>query len=72
VEKAPVTIVKFEDFQCPYCKTVQPTFKDLLKKYDGQVPVVHKDLPLEAIRPQARQAAEAARVRGRAEEVLGG
>jgi protein-disulfide isomerase len=63
-ENAPVTIVKFEDFQCPFCKTAQPTFKDLLKKYDGKVRVVHKDLPLEAIHPLARQAAEAARCAG--------
>ena len=41
-----MTIVKFEDFQCPYCKTVQPSFSDLLKKYDGKVRLVHKDLPL--------------------------
>jgi protein-disulfide isomerase len=63
-EKAAVTIVKFEDFQCPFCKSVQPTFKDLLKKYDGKVRVVHKDLPLEEIHPLARQAAEAARCAG--------
>ena len=63
-EKAPVTIVKFEDFQCPYCKTVQPTFNDLLKKYDGKLRIVHKDLPLEAIHPLARQSAEAARCAG--------
>jgi len=63
-EKAPVTIVKFEDFQCPFCKTAQPTFKDLLKKYDGKVRLVHKDLPLDAIHPLARQAAEAARCAG--------
>jgi protein-disulfide isomerase len=58
---APVSIVKFEDFQCPYCKTVQPTYEELLKRYDGKVRLVHKDLPLDAIHPQARQAAEAAR-----------
>jgi protein-disulfide isomerase len=63
-ERAAVTIVKFEDFQCPYCKTVQPTFQELLKRYDGKVRLVHKDLPLEAIHPQARQAAEAARCAG--------
>jgi protein-disulfide isomerase len=63
-EKAKVTIVKFEDFQCPYCKTVQPTFIELLKKYDGKVRVVHKDLPLEQIHPQARAAAEASRCAG--------
>jgi protein-disulfide isomerase len=59
-----VTIVKFEDFQCPFCKTAQPTFKDLLKRYDGKVRVVHKDLPLEEIHPLARPAAEAARCAG--------
>ncbi len=63
-ENAPVTIVKFEDFQCPFCKTVQPTFNDLLKRYDGKVRIVHKDLPLDAIHPQARLAAEAARCAG--------
>ena len=63
-ERAPVTIVKFEDFQCPFCKSAQPTFKDLLKRYDGKVRIVHKDLPLEEIHPLARQAAEAGRCAG--------
>ena len=61
---APVKIVKFEDFECPFCKTVQPTLAELLKKYDGKVLLVHKDLPLEAIHPQATLAAEAARCAG--------
>ena len=60
-EKAPVTIVKFEDFHCPFCKQVQPTFNELLSRYDGKIRLVHKDLPLESIHPQARPAAEAAR-----------
>jgi protein-disulfide isomerase len=63
-EKAPVTIVKFEDFQCPFCKQVQPTFVELLKRYDGKVRLVHKDLPLESIHPLALHAAEAARCAG--------
>lgn len=63
-EKAAVTIVKFEDFQCPYCKTVQPRFAEILKKYGGKVRLVHKDLPLEELHPQARQAAEASRCAG--------
>ncbi len=62
--QAPVTIVKFEDFQCPFCKSVQPTFKEILKQYDGKVRVIHKDLPLEAIHPFALQSAEAARCAG--------
>jgi protein-disulfide isomerase len=60
-ESAPVKIIKFEDFECPFCKAVQPTLVELLKKYDGKVRLVHKDLPLEAIHPQATLAAEAAR-----------
>jgi protein-disulfide isomerase len=60
-EKAQVTIVKFEDFQCPFCKQAQPTINELLSRYNGQVRLVHKDLPLESLHPQARQAAEAAR-----------
>jgi len=60
-EKAPVTIVKFEDFQCPFCKAAQPTVRELLKKYNGKIRLFHKDLPLDAIHPLARQAAEAAR-----------
>jgi protein-disulfide isomerase len=63
-EKAPVTIVKFEDFECPFCKSVQPTLAAVLKKYDGKVRLVHKDLPLEQIHPQAQLAAEAARCAG--------
>ena len=63
-EKAPVTIVKFEDFQCPFCKQVQPTIAEILSRYNGKIRIVHKDLPLDAIHPQARQAAEAARCAG--------
>jgi protein-disulfide isomerase len=60
-ENAPVTIVKFEDFYCPFCKQVQPTLTELLSRYNGKVRLVHKDLPLDSIHPRARQAAEAAR-----------
>lgn len=63
-EKAQVTIVKFEDFECPFCKNVQPALAAVLKQYNGKVRVVHKDLPLEAIHPQAQLAAEAARCAG--------
>src|SRR5215475_2803928 len=60
-EHAPVTIVKFEDFQCPFCKQFQPTIMELLSRYNGKIKLVHKDLPLDSLHPQARQAAEAAR-----------
>jgi protein-disulfide isomerase len=60
-EHAQVTIVKFEDYQCPFCKQVQPIFSELLSRYNGKIRLVHKDLPLETIHPLARPTAEAAR-----------
>ncbi len=40
-----MTIVKFEDFQCPYCKQAQPTLEQLLGRYNGRVRLIHKDFP---------------------------
>jgi len=60
-EKARVTIVKFEDFECPFCKQAQPTFEQLEAKYKDRIKVAHRDFPLDSIHPQARRAAEAAR-----------
>jgi protein-disulfide isomerase len=57
---APVTIVEFSDFQCPYCKRVQPTLEKILSKYGDQVSLVFKDLPLRTHR-EAVPAARAAR-----------
>ncbi len=61
---APVIIVEFSDFQCPYCRQVQPTLKNLLAKYEGQVSVAYRDFPLRGIHPQAQLAAEASRCAG--------
>ena len=57
---APVTIVEFSDFQCPYCRQVQPTVKRLMAEYEGKVKLVFRDFPLRNIHPQAQKAAEAA------------
>src|SRR5262249_10666891 len=62
--KAPVTIVEFADFQCPYCKRVQATLNGLLTKYQGQVKLAYRDFPLRALHPQAQMAAEAGRCAG--------
>jgi protein-disulfide isomerase len=59
--KAPVTIVEFSDFECPFCKRVHPTLTQLLAKYPGKLKLVYRDFPLESIHPQARRAAVAAR-----------
>ena len=58
---APVTIVEFSDFECPFCKRAHPTLTQLFEKYAGKVKLVYRDFPLESIHPQARRAAEAAR-----------
>jgi protein-disulfide isomerase len=56
---APVTIVEFSDFHCPYCRAVQPTLLQVLAKYPGKVRLVYKHFPLDSLHPQARRAAEA-------------
>jgi protein-disulfide isomerase len=64
---APVTLVEFSDYQCPYCQrfftTTLPTIK---KDYieTGKVRYVFRDFPLDQIHPLARKAAEAAHCAG--------
>ena len=58
---APVTIVEFGDFQCPFCGRVEPTLNNLLKKYEGKVKLAFRDFPLSSIHPHAEPAAEASR-----------
>ena len=55
-----MTIIEFSDFQCPYCRRVQPTLKQLLQEYQQSVKLVFRDFPLRNIHPQAQKASEAA------------
>ncbi len=57
---APVTIVAFEDFQCPHCLEAQPFLKKLMIKHAGDVRFVWKDFPLTSIHENALSAALAA------------
>jgi protein-disulfide isomerase len=58
---APVKLVEFSDFHCPFCKRAQGTLQELLKRYPGKLSLVYRDFPLDQLHPQARRAAEAAR-----------
>ena len=60
-QNAPITIVEFADYQCPYCKQAEATVAQVLKKYAGRVNVAFRDFPLTSIHPYAEKASEAAR-----------
>jgi len=56
---APITLVEFSDFQCPYCSVATPELKAVLKAYPTQVKLYFKEFPLD-IHDQAELAAQAA------------
>jgi len=60
-ETAPISIIEFSDFQCPFCRQVQPALAELQTRYGDKIRWAFKDLPLNSIHPQAQGAAEAAR-----------
>lgn len=57
---APITVVEFSDYQCPYCKRAEPMIDALLERYPEQVRFEYRHFPLESIHPRARPASEAA------------
>jgi protein-disulfide isomerase len=61
---APITVVEFSDYECPFCKRIEPTVQQLMQRYPTQVRLVYRDFPLENVHQKARGAAEAARCAG--------
>jgi len=62
-EKAPVQIIEFADYECPYCQKVNDDLRRLREQFGEQVSFVFKDFPLPS-HPLAARAAEAARCAG--------
>lgn len=58
--EAPITIVEFSDYQCPFCARSEPLVKEALAAYPTQAKLVFKHYPLTSIHPQAMPAALAA------------
>jgi len=66
-ENAPVTIIEFSDFQCPFCARFHSQTLPLLKSQyidTGKVKFIYRDFPLSSIHPDAQKAAEAAECAG--------
>ena len=61
---APVTLVEYGDFQCPYCGEAYPVVNELLDRFGDQLRFVFRHMPLPDLHPRAPFAAEAAEAAG--------
>jgi protein-disulfide isomerase len=57
---APIVLIEYSDFQCPFCSVIYPTIKRIVSESNGEIAWVMRNFPLESIHPQARPAATAA------------
>ena len=67
-QEAPVAMVEFSDYQCPFCKSVLSTIKQVMDAYPGKVKWVFRDFPLISLHPTAPKAHEAGRCAGEQEK----
>ena len=57
---APVTLVMYGDYECPYCGEAHPVLKELEGRVGQEVRFVFRHFPLDSVHPRARRAAQAA------------
>lgn len=57
---APIVLVEYSDFQCPFCSMIYPTVKQIVASSNGQIAWVQRELPLTSIHPNAGPSANAA------------
>jgi protein-disulfide isomerase len=58
---APVTIVEFVDYQCPFCQRAAPAVRKVVDAYGDQVHLIIRDFPVTSLHPNAKRSAVAAR-----------
>jgi Na+/H+ antiporter NhaA len=63
-EAAPVTLLEYGDFECPYCANAAPIIRRILEHHSQDVRYVFRHLPLTDVHPNAQTAAEAAEAAG--------
>ena len=61
---APVTLVEYGDYECPYCGRAYPMVKEVQKHLGTQLRFIYRNFPLREVHPHAQHAAEAAEAAG--------
>ena len=61
---APVTLVEYGDYQCPYCGKAHPIIEEIRRRMGDDLLFVFRNFPLTQIHPNAEHAAEAAEAAG--------
>jgi protein-disulfide isomerase len=62
--EAPVTLLEYGDFECPYCAMARPVLEGLVAEYPDTIRLVFRHFPITTIHPHAFMAAEAAEAAG--------
>jgi protein-disulfide isomerase len=61
---APITLVEYGDFECPYCGRAYPVVKEVQRRFGDQLRFIFRNFPLTQIHPHAEHAAEVAEAAG--------